>query len=64
MNLLLDANALLWWWESNKKLGRHVRGIVVRDACRRARQRRDGVGDRDQVASQDGLTLPAPVETA
>ena len=61
MNLLLDANALLWWWESNKKLGRHVRGIVVRDAA----DVRVSAATAWEIAIkfQAGrLTLPAPVE--
>ena len=33
MNLLLDANALLWWWDGSKKLGPRARAIIRRDAA-------------------------------
>lgn len=32
MNLLLDTNALLWWWDRSKKLGPRARAIIARDA--------------------------------
>lgn len=33
MNLLLDTNALLWWWEASKKLGPRARASIKRDAA-------------------------------
>lgn len=59
MNLLLDTNALLWWWEGSSKLGPRARASIVRDAA----------GVRVSAATawelaikfQTGrLTLPAP----
>ena len=32
MNLLLDTNALLWWYAANRRLGKHARATIARDA--------------------------------
>ena len=61
MNLLLDANALLWWWERNKKLGPRARGIIMRDAAdvRVSAATAWEIGIKFQAGR---LTLTAPVE--
>ena len=61
MNLLLDANALLWWWDGSKKLGPRARALIERDA---ADVRVSAVTAWEiAIKFQAGrLSLPAPVE--
>jgi PIN domain nuclease of toxin-antitoxin system len=33
VNLLLDTNALLWWYGGNSRLGKRVRSVIARDAA-------------------------------
>jgi PIN domain nuclease of toxin-antitoxin system len=61
VNLLLDANALLWWWEGSKRLAPRARAIIERDAG----AVRVSAASAWEIATkfQAGrLTLPAPPE--
>ena len=61
MNLLLDTQALLWWRNSNKKLGPRARAAIKRDAA----DVRVSAASAWEIAIKfylGRLSLPAPVE--